>query len=180
MKWIKSCQINTDKDIPFNNKIKRNLSASAFAYRPLKVRWEHMKGQCLCSCGKYPLPRDPDVLVKTAIQATNLSDFGDPSFIEGFKVLHHSLITEAGLHYVGEQMMKGMLLTHLCNRLQIEQSLKETPAILDEVIERPVFILGMPRTGSTFLQRLMASDPSTHHLRFTEALSPAPSLSDDK
>ena len=139
-----------------------------------------MKGQCLCACGKYPLPRDPEVLVKTAIQATNLSDFGNPNFIEGFKVLHHSLITEAGLHYVGEQMMKGMLLTHLCNRLQIEQSLKETPAILDEVIERPVFILGMPRTGSTFLQRLMASDSSTHHLRFAEALSPAPSLSEDK
>ncbi len=172
---IKLLNNKQTKESVDNNKIKKNLSASAFAYRPLKVRWEHMKGQCLCSCGIYPLPRDPEVLVKAAIELTNLSDFGNPSFIEGFKVLHHSLITEAGLHYVGEKMMKGMLLTHLCNRLQIEQSLKETPAILDEIIERPIFIIGMPRTGSTFLQRLMASDPSTHHLRFAEALTPAPS-----
>ncbi len=150
------------------------LSASTFAHRPLPRRMETLIGTWRSRMFGSSLPRDPETLIEAATQATGLSEFGNPLFQEGFRQVHRSFVDEAGLHSAGERMIANMLFTRLTNRLEIEETLKKSPAIRDEVIDRPIFILGMPRTASTFLQRLIASDPAMHHLRFADALTPAP------
>jgi hypothetical protein len=67
-----------------------------------------------------------------------------------------------------------MLISHLTNRLCIRHELKENPEILKEEIHRPLFITGMPRSGSTLLQRLFSTDPANRCLYFWEAVRPAP------
>ena len=67
----------------------------------------------------------------------------------------------------------------LVNRLQVTQLIKEHPEISDEEIDAPVFIVGLPRTGTTITQTLMALDPHTRFLRnfeSTAAVCPPPSL----
>jgi hypothetical protein len=124
--------------------------------------------------GRNPIPRDPMVLMDRARQQTGLSDFGPEVFIEGYKKLHYSLRYEAELHRQGRKETARLLLTLLRNRLLIEGSKKKYPDVSNENILRPVFIVGLPRTGSTFLQRLIAADPAWHHLIFEEAVTPAP------
>lgn len=131
-------------------------------------------GNILERLGRRTLPRDPDVLKNRAREITGLSDFGPPLFMEAYRTLHHSLRNEAQLHSAGERMVAETLLNHLCNRLEIEKARKKHPEIAAEKIVRPVVILGLPRTGSTFLQRLIAADPAFQYIQFKEAIRCAP------
>jgi LPS sulfotransferase NodH len=106
---------------------------------------------------------------------TGFSDFGAEIFMEGYRKLHYSLRFETALHRAGRAEAARVLRLILRNRLLIEDSKTRNPAIAAEQIVRPVFIVGLPRTGSTFLQRLIAADPGWHHLTFEEALSPVAS-----
>jgi hypothetical protein len=62
----------------------------------------------------------------------------------------------------------------LVNRLRIQDHIKRYPEVLDVPIKRPLFILGLPRTGTTFLHNLLAQDPTSRWLRLWEILYPCP------
>jgi hypothetical protein len=109
-----------------------------------------------------------------ARRETGLDDFGVDSFREGLEVLSESLNTEADLNPLGEFIVRGLIMTALKNRLQIEDWYRRHPEIEDEVIERPLIGLGLPRTGSTALSFLLAEDPQARSLRRWEAGEPCP------
>ncbi|MCY2927033.1 MAG: sulfotransferase [Planctomycetota bacterium] len=67
-----------------------------------------------------------------------------------------------------------ILIDHLANRLLIRRYQKLHPACLQEPIDRPIFILGVPRSGTTLLHRLMSLDPTTRFVACWESLYPAP------
>jgi hypothetical protein len=60
------------------------------------------------------------------------------------------------------------------NRLQVQDWITRHPEILDEKIEKPLIITGLPRTGSTFVQTLLSIDPANRALRHWEANRPCP------
>lgn len=153
---------------------RQTVVASTFAHRPLHLRLERRFGSRWLHRADMVLPLEADALIEAATDATGLTDLGDPMFEEGFRRLARAFADEAGLSPVGTAMIANTLFIRLTNRLQIERTLAETPEIRDEVIDRPIFIIGMPRTASTYLQRLIAADPVLHHLRFADALYPAP------
>ena len=62
----------------------------------------------------------------------------------------------------------------LANRLTIEEDIARHPEILDVPIERPLFITGLPRSGTTFLHRLMSEDPAGRTLLYWESICPSP------
>jgi hypothetical protein len=97
-------------------------------------------------------------LMVQAQQQSGLSDWGDDNFREGMHILLTACANEANLSAQGQQWLQHDLLHWLTNRLQIQATCKESPEILATPIERPLFILGLPRTGSTFLHRLLAQD----------------------
>ena len=115
-----------------------------------------------------------DELIADARDQTGLGDFGDDSFREGLEVLVRSLQGEAKLNAMGQEAMRGRLVSLLAQRLQIEDWYRRHPEIGDEPIEAPLIGLGLPRTGSTALSFLLAEDPGARSLRLWESSAPAP------
>ena len=108
-----------------------------------------------------PLVRlDESSLLSTASKKAGLSDFGDEGFLEGFRQLLKSFANEADLSVIGRVIARSNLLELLVNRLGMVEVHKQHPEIAEEKIQRPIFIIGMPRTGTSILHELLAQDPS--------------------
>lgn len=103
-----------------------------------------------------------------------LCDFGDPAFREPLRRLLDALGSEARLHEAGRVAQGERIVGLLCNRLRAEDAIRRNPEILDERIEDPIVIVGLMRTGTTMLHRMIASDPRLLALRWYESRHPAP------
>src|SRR5258708_24979337 len=90
----------------------------------------------------------------------SLTDFGEWSFDEPLAVLLRAYKEEADLGAFGRLAVRWDMLRFLSNLLRLRDEEKRAPEILDEPIKRPVFILGLPRSGTTFLHNLLAEDPA--------------------
>ena len=117
---------------------------------------------------------DPEALIEAARRDTGLDDFGGDGFREGLTVLCDALEKEARLHPAGRQVARSQLLRLLCNRLRIHDWHRRHPEIADQPVEAPIFVLGLPRTGTTALSALLARDPETRSLRTWESSQPVP------
>lgn len=113
-------------------------------------------------------------LEEQARSQTGLSDFGDPFYREGLERLVDSINAEADFNEMGEVIASAMLLNLLTSRLKIEETYRLHPEIEDEEIDGPVFVVGLPRTGTTALSLLIAADPQFRSLRTWESQSPTP------
>jgi hypothetical protein len=103
-------------------------------------------------------PLDPDALIATACERTGLTDFGGDDWRAPFHLLMRSIEEEADLHLYGRLWTRDETLRFLENRLRIEDEYRRHPEIEDEVIDRPVFITGLPRSGTSILFELLAQD----------------------
>lgn len=117
---------------------------------------------------------DTETLLAAAREQTSLSDFGDPSFREGLDTLVDALNREARLSEAGVGRVAGSIVTTLAQRLQVEDYLKANPALLDAPIERPTFLFGLPRTGTTLAINLLSADPSRRVFMRWEAFNTVP------
>jgi hypothetical protein len=117
---------------------------------------------------------DEKSLMDEARKNTGLSDFGDDVFLEGFRRLMDSLENDAELNPIGRLIAHGMVLRNLENRLTVAEDWKRYPEIGREEILRPVFVVGLPRTGSTILHDLMAQDPDNRVPMTWECHRPSP------
>ena len=113
-------------------------------------------------------------LVAQAVEDTGLEDFGDPAFREGLDVLTESLTTQADLTELGEDILRLRLRMLLTNRLRIEDAYRRDPTIAAGVVEGPLVIIGLPRTGTTALSQLVSADPRIRSLRLWESSDPVP------
>jgi len=116
-----------------------------------------------------------EFLLETAQQTTGLSDFGNQRFLVGLGQLLESIDKEAELHSMGRKIIQRLIVRLLVNRLQMQDDFKRYPEILQVPIKRPLFIIGLPRTGSTYLHNLLSQDPSSRWLHLWEVYSPSPS-----
>jgi hypothetical protein len=102
---------------------------------------------------------DADSLLRAAGKHTGLTDFGSDYFRGPLSRLCESLQQDAQLTGMGRIMARQGLLRLLENRLRFIDIFKQHPEIAEQEIKAPLFILGMPRTGTTSLHELMALDP---------------------
>src|SRR5579864_539377 len=98
-------------------------------------------------------------LVGAARAQTNLTEFDSDSYLPGLEQLVSSLEAEAELNDLGRLVLEGLIVTNLSNRLRVANWVAGHPAVAEEVIEHPVFILGLPRTGTTLLSYLLHQEP---------------------
>ena len=112
-------------------------------------------------------------ILDQAKSETGLSDLGEPLFFEGLNRLVDSINNEASLNEIGIQAQPIRIQGLLSNRLRFEEDLKRFPEILDQEIIAPIFIVGLPRTGSTMTHRLLASDPNHTAMLWWEGRYPA-------
>jgi hypothetical protein len=104
-----------------------------------------------------------------------LDDFGDPPLEPALATLVNSLEWEADLHPLGRFLLRSHLRDLLMTRLRLVEEWKSRAEYLAaSSIERPVFITGMPRSGSTFLHELLALDPDHRVPRVWEVMFPLP------
>jgi len=117
---------------------------------------------------------DEATLLEEARAKAGLSDFGDEGFGAPLEQLLRSLREEARLNEIGRGMMRSRILESLETRLQTESWIARHPEILDEEIGAPIVVIGLMRTGTTMLQRVLASDPRLHAAMWWETRFPAP------
>ena len=102
----------------------------------------------------------PAAIIATAEETTGLSDFGGDDWREALEVLTEALVAEAALTEFGEVVAQADLVGSLTRRLQIVEYRRTHPELADAPIERPIFIVGQVRTGTTILFELLAQDPN--------------------
>lgn len=127
-----------------------------------------------------PLTLEPAAMLQSARDRTGLDDFGDTAFLPRLDVLCRSLSEQAELSHVGKALAFEQVVGHLVNRLRLEALVREHPEIDDVVIDRPIVIAGLPRTGTTHLHNLIAADPAIRYLPYWESLEPLPRPGEDE
>ncbi|MDQ6641644.1 MAG: sulfotransferase [Actinomycetota bacterium] len=117
-----------------------------------------------------------DEIAEAAVRTTGLSDFGGTAHEEGLRILCDDLAGPAELLPEGNYMQRTMVKGALVGRLLSESGFQDHPSYADVPIPRPVFVTGLPRTGTTALHRLLAADPANQGLELwlTEVPQPRP------
>jgi len=119
------------------------------------------------------IPLDADQLCAEAQRRTGLEDFGEPPIEPGLSILVNSLATEAELHPLGRFLIRVHLRGLLETRLRLIDAWKKNAEEIASVrIKRPVFIVGMPRSGSTYLHELLSENPGYRAPRVWEVMFP--------
>jgi hypothetical protein len=121
---------------------------------------------------------DAEELLVRARQVTGLERFDEPSPIEPLIALTQALQNEAQLTAGGRYYWSERLLGILVTRLRGCECIRRHPEILYERIQAPIVILGLTRTGTTLLQRLIASDSRFYSAAYWEARFPVPEADD--
>ena len=115
-------------------------------------------------------------LLETACGKTHLEDWGHQSAREALEVLLESVHREGKLTYFGRFALRQFLIAKLCNRLRIIEALKRFPEITRQKIDRPVFITGWYRCGTTYLHNLLATHPELRAPLYWELMHPCPAV----
>lgn len=142
--------------------------------RPWLIDVANRMGAWLESAGMSFVTFDEEDLCRRACAETGLEDFGEESFREPLRVLLEAYRTEARLTLIGKLAAWHDTLRLLTNRLRLFDDRKRFPAIGAETVRAPVFIVGLPRTGSTLLHNLFAQDPVNRVPRTWEVMLPSP------
>ncbi len=120
-----------------------------------------------------------DSILKDAMERAGLSDFGGDTFREPLSRLLAGLEEEANLNATGRAIQRERIVSILVTNLQFESYWKRYPEIADERIEEPLVIVGLGRTGTTMLQRLLAADSRFFATLWWEARFPVPFPGED-
>jgi hypothetical protein len=115
-----------------------------------------------------------DLLNEATDRTGGLTDLGAGPFVEPMKRLLPSLEDEARLNSLGRVIARERVLGHTVSRLHYVNDRKRFPEIERQEITRPVFIIGLPRTGTTILHDILAQDPSNRAPMTWEAMFPSP------
>ncbi|GAB3115305.1 sulfotransferase [Aestuariicella hydrocarbonica] len=119
-------------------------------------------------------------VIAGAEQASGLKAKLDMATHEGLSVYLNSLNTEAPLTERGWASIKNTLISNLSNRLQIDHWLEANPELLQRPVEKPMFVFGLPRTGTTLAINLLNADSNRRCLLRWEALNPIPPAQADQ
>src|ERR1700730_13109397 len=117
-----------------------------------------------------------DELHPSPTKLTGLDDFGadDDNYREALEVLLDSYRREADLTVLGSKMNRFFLRGALVARLLSQSAWKQSPEHADVAIQRPIFVTGLVRTGTTALHRLLGADPVHQGLHMWLAEFPPP------
>lgn len=138
----------------------RSSNNLAKPFRPLPIRALNAVGRALARMGVVPIGLSASGLVQSARKQSRLFDLGLSSYRPGLEKLVESLEGEARLNLFGRYFARRQILELLHHRLVLADHRRHHPEVAFEKIERPLFIVGLPRTGTTLLYGLLAEDPA--------------------
>jgi hypothetical protein len=109
--------------------------------------------------------------VQRAMKETGLSDFGAEDIQQPLRMLCDAITLPPLMTPLGRLTWRSNIVRRLKSRLYLEDELKRDPTLATEEIHRPWFVLGLPRSGTTLLHRLLAQDPARRAPLFWETMS---------
>lgn len=115
-----------------------------------------------------------DEILDAARKLTGLPDPELDSWREGLQILLRDHKKADVLSERGAQILKQRYTTALATRMRVDDYLRQHPVLTEARVERPVFILGMPRTGTTMVSYMMDADPENRSLLKWEAYDVTP------
>ena len=118
-----------------------------------------------------------DALVEQSMKETGIDAFDTESYREGLDVFVNDFnrgITRGQYTAAGIEQATAETRHYLSNRLKVSEYLRQRPQLRERPIERPVFVMGVPRTGTTLLSNLLAADPGRRSPLAWEIDDPVP------
>ncbi|MEY2601933.1 MAG: hypothetical protein QOJ36_1252, partial [Verrucomicrobiota bacterium] len=147
---------------------------------PRLIRALNRSGAALEKIGVRSTSPSASKLIETAKRRCRLDDFGEGDFSEPLSRLLESCHREARLNVIGKMALRGDIVRILCNRLLLARDRKLYPEIAQQRVREPLFIVGLPRSGTTLLHMLLATDPAHRAPLTWEVMSPSPPSSKDR
>ncbi|HJV64245.1 MAG TPA: sulfotransferase [Geomonas sp.] len=138
------------------------------------IRGLNKVGRIALNDGRSLLRLDRDWLLEKSRRLTGLNDFGDSDFLEPLEILLRSFEKDADLNLLGRITVHSEMLRMLGNKLTMQHDRTVNPGIAQEKIVKPIFITGLPRSGTTFLHALMSQDPASRAPLVWEVMHPSP------
>jgi hypothetical protein len=117
---------------------------------------------------------DEQSLIDKACRRAHCESFDDERIREPLRILLSACRREANLNLVGELAFHSDTTRLLSNLLKIRADMRRWTDIAEQPIRQPIFIMGLPRSGTTFLHRLLTADPANHTPRCWQMLYPSP------
>ena len=151
---------------------RRRLSSGVRLGPPLPLRLLNKLGPLVRSLGLWPR-----IDIKRQMQATERKykrNNWTPEFQRALPPRAHAFNEDADLSLFGALVIRGQFLKSMDNALALEDLIARNPQILQEQIRRPLFVLGLARTGTTLLQRLLSLHSGARYLPFWEGYTPYP------
>jgi hypothetical protein len=149
------------------------LARSPVGHHPvIEAQLLGLASRAAAALDAFRQPMSTATLTELARRRTRLVDFGDHDFEAPLEVLIKSYEEEADLNTFGRMAARWDVERFLSNLLLLRSAEKREPAILQQSIKRPVFITGLPRSGTTFLHELLGRDPSNRIVRCWETIYP--------
>ncbi|MGH7332555.1 MAG: sulfotransferase, partial [Candidatus Rokuibacteriota bacterium] len=138
------------------------------------IRTANAVGALLKRSGLPLISLDEPQLLAAARRRARLEDFGEDGFREPLRLVLQGLEHEARLTLIGRITAREDIVGLLANRLRLQEEGLRHPEIGAEQVRHPLFIVGMPRTGSTLLHHLLARDPASRVAQAWEVMAPSP------
>lgn len=146
--------------------------ATSYHRTPMRIVNTIMRGLNKFGLAKVDLSQQ--ALIASAQKQTGLSEFDNDAFLEPLSVLLPALENEAELNPLGRVLTKQSLVRILKHRLYLGALLKKHPEILQRKITAPIVVVGLARSGTTRLHRLLAADQRFLHMKAWESVNPVP------
>jgi len=140
---------------------------------PMPLRFINGVGDISKSAGISLATITLDSVIQSAVKKTKINDTDLSYLLEPLKTLIDSLNKTDQLNLTGRIFTKQLLVDQISNRIRVDAEIKAQPEILDEKIEKPIFILGFPRTGTTLLHNLLSQSPGYRFPYMWETLCPS-------
>lgn len=151
---------------------RRRLSSGVRLGPPLPLRLLNILGPLVKALGLWP-----SIDIERQMRATE-KKYGrsnwTPELKRALPPRAKAFNEDADLSLFGALVIRGQFLKSMDNAMALENLIAQHPEILEEEIRRPLFVLGLARTGTTLLQRLLSLHEGARYLPFWEGYSPFP------
>lgn len=133
-----------------------------------------MQREVLTQMENLSVDLDPAALIAEAMEKTGLDDFGSDDFHPRLGAYAGAVDADRGNTNLNRFILRNRIVRLLSQRLLLTDLLRRYPEIHDIEIERPIIVVGLPRSGTTHLANLIASDPRRRALPYWESQEPFP------
>jgi len=133
-----------------------------------------LQRQVLDQLDRQPVDLAPDDLIDEAIRHTGLDDFGPGDFRPRLNAYAEAIDADTGNTNLNRLILRNRITRLLSSRLLLADLLRRYPEIHDIEIERPIIVVGLPRSGTTHLVNLIAADRRRRALPYWESQEPIP------